>query len=81
MNHAFTADDIAQHLRGLQDSVTTIDAIIAAGERTDEALAAADRNMRHIHIMCAMPQLQECGADLKPYTDAAARGAAWLAQN
>jgi hypothetical protein len=29
--------------------------------------------------MCAMPHLQECGADLTSYTDAAHRGAAWLA--
>ena len=81
MTHAFTEQDTADNLKGLQDSVDLIDALIAAGDRSEEQRDTMDRNVQHIHIMCAMDHLKCCGTDLKPYTDAAARGAAWLAQN
>jgi hypothetical protein len=75
----FSPEDTAEHLRGLQASADLIDALIAANDRSAEQRDTMDRNVRHIGIMCAMPHLQECGADLTPYTDAAHRGAAWLA--
>jgi hypothetical protein len=78
-DHTFTPEDTAEHLRGLQASADLIDALIAAGVKDAETRDTMDRNVRHIGIMCAMPHLQECGADLTPYTDAAHRGAAWLA--
>jgi hypothetical protein len=79
MTHEFTAEDTAQHLSALQDSVNLIDALIDADDRSDEQRDTMDRNVRHIHIMCAKPHILQCGADLTPFTDAAARGAAWLA--
>jgi hypothetical protein len=81
MTHHFTPEDTAEHLRGLQASADLIDALIAEGNDGDEQRDTMDRNVRHIHIMCAMDHLKCCGTDLKPYTDAAARGSAWLAQN
>ena len=79
MTHQFTEADTAEHLRGLQDSADLIDALIAADDRSDEQRDTMDRNVRHIHIMCAMQHIKDSGADLMPYTDAAHRGAAWLA--
>ena len=79
MTNTFTEADTAEHLRGLQDSADLIDALIDADDRSAEQRDTMDRNVRHIHIMCAMPHLQDSGADLTPYTDAAHRGAAWLA--
>ena len=79
MTHTFTPEDTAEHLRGLQDSADLIDALIDADDRSDEQRDTMDRNVRHIGIMCAMQHLQDCGADLTPFTDAAHRGAAWLA--
>jgi hypothetical protein len=81
MTYEFTAEDTAQHLSALQDSVNLIDTLIEANDRSDEQRDTMDRNVRHIGIMCAMDHLKCCGTDLKPYTDAAARGSAWLAQN
>jgi hypothetical protein len=78
-DHTFTPEDTAEHLRGLQASADLIDTLIDADDRSDEQRDTMDRNVRHIGIMCALPHLQDSGADLKPYTDAAHRGAAWLA--
>ena len=75
----FSAEDTAEHLRGLQASADLIDAIIEADDRSDEQRDTMDRNVRHIGIMCAMQHIRESGADLKPFTDAQHRGAAWLA--
>ena len=75
-DHQFTPEDTAEHLRGLQSSADLIDALIAAGDRSDEQRDTMDRNVRHIGIMCAMPHL--AGEDLEPYEAAAARGSAWL---
>jgi hypothetical protein len=75
----FTPEDTAEHLRGLQASADLIDALIEAGVNDAETRDTMDRNVRHIGIMCAMQHIKDSGADLKPYTDAAHRGAAWLA--
>ena len=72
----YTPEDIAQQLSALQDSADLIDALIAAGDRSDEQRYTMDRNVRHIGIMCAMPHL--AGEDLEPFLDAQARGSAWL---
>jgi hypothetical protein len=77
--HTFSEEDTAQHIRGLQDSADLIDRLIADGVKDDETRDTMDRNVRHIGIMCAMDHVQCCGSDLTPYTDAQARGAAWLA--
>jgi hypothetical protein len=81
MTHAFTPEDTAEHLAGLQASADVIDALISESDGSNGERDMMDRNVRHIHIMCAMDHLKCCGTDLKPYTDAAARGSAWLAQN
>jgi len=78
MTHNFTAEETAQHLSALQDSVDLIDALIAANDRTSEQLDTMDRNVRHIGIMCAMDHIKDCGTDLTPFTDAAQRGQEWL---
>ena len=78
-DHNFTSDDVAEHLRALEASARLIDFVIASGNRTDNDLNAVNINVRHIGIMRAMPHL--AGNDLTPYTDAASRGSAWLAQD
>ena len=75
----FSNEQTAEHLAALPHSVAVIDRIIAANDRTPEALDEMDRNVRHIAIMCAMKHIKESGADLKPFTDAAASGTAWMA--
>jgi len=76
---SFSPEATAEHLRGLQDSVNLIDSLIAAGVKDADTTDTMDRNVRHIGIMCAMDHLKNCGEDLTPFTDAAHRGAAWLA--
>ena len=79
-DHTFTPEDTAEHLRGLQASADLIDALIAAGDESDEQRDTMDRNVRHIGIMCAMQHVQDSGADLTPFIDAAHRGAAWIVE-
>lgn len=81
MTHDFTPEDTQRSLSALQNSVDLIDALIAANDRSDEQRDTMDRNVRHIHIMCAKDHIKDSGADLTSFADAAARGAAWLAQN
>ena len=73
----FSPEQTAEHLAHLPHSVAVIDRLIEANERTPEALDEMDRNVRHIAIMCAMKHIKDSGADLKPFTDAAARGLDW----
>jgi hypothetical protein len=75
----FSPEQTAKHIAALPDSVAVIDRLIKANERTTETLDEMDRNVRHIAIMCAMKHIKESGADLKPFTDAAAAGTAWMA--
>jgi uncharacterized Fe-S cluster-containing protein len=75
----FTAEDTAEHINGLRDSASMIASIIAEDVRDSEAMDSVGRNVRHIEIMCAMQHVKESGADLKPFTDAAAAGTAWMA--
>ena len=72
----FTEDEKETHLRQLVESADLIDALIAAGDRSDEQRDTMDRNVRHIGIMCAMPHL--AGEDLEPFRAAQSRGSAWL---
>ena len=74
----FSPEQTAEHLAHLPHSVAVIDRLIEANERTPEALDEMDRSVRHIAIMCAMKHIKESGADLKPFTDAAARGLDWI---
>lgn len=74
----FSPEATAEHLRGLQASADLIGKIAAGAERTDEALATMDRNVRHIAIMCAMQHIKDSGADLTPFTQAAADGLEWI---
>jgi hypothetical protein len=74
----FSPEQTAEHLAALPHSVAVIDRLIASNERTPEALDEMDRNVRHIAIMCAMKHIKDSGADLKPFTDAAARGLDWI---
>ena len=75
----FSPEATAEHLRGLQASADLIGSLIAANERTDEAIATMDRNVRHIEIMLSMSHIQAAGADLAPYQDAFVAGKSWLA--
>ena len=74
----FSPEATAEHLRGLQASADLIGSLIAANERTPEALDTMDRNVRHIAIMCAMQHIKDSGADLTPFTTAAADGLEWI---
>lgn len=75
----FSHEETAEHLRGLQASADLIGSLIAADERTDEAIATMDRNVRHLEIMLGMAHIQQSGTDFAPYTSAITAGKAWLA--
>lgn len=74
----FSPEATAEHLRGLQASADLIGSLISSNERTPEALDTMDRNVRHIAIMCAMQHIKDSGADLTPFTQAAADGLEWI---
>lgn len=74
----FSPEATAEHLRGLQASADLIGSLISSNERTPEALDTMDRNVRHIAIMCAMQHIKDSGADLTPFTQAAADGLEWM---
>ena len=74
--HTFTPEDIAEHLRGLASSADLIASLVAANDRSEEAMDTMDRNVRHIGIMCVMDHLKD--QDLQPFQDAAAAGSAWM---
>jgi hypothetical protein len=69
-----TAEQVAQDIKALGDSVTLIDAILAQDVRTEEDDDTLDRNVRHIEIMLAKEHIKSSGADLKPFKDAVAKG-------
>ena len=75
----FSPEATAEHLRGLQASADLIGSLIAANERTLEAIDTMGRNVRHLEIMLSMSHIQSAGADLAPYTSAISAGKAWLA--
>ena len=74
----FSPEATAEHLRGLQASADLIGSLISSNERTPEAIDTMDRNVRHIAIMCAMQHIKDSGADLTPFTQAAADGLEWI---
>ena len=76
---AFSQEATAEHLHGLDVSIDTIGGIIAANERTSEAIDTMDRNVRHIELMLSMSHIQSAGADLSLYEAAITAGKAWLA--
>ena len=76
--HHFTPEDTAEHIRGLQASADLLDTLIAEGVHNQYTHDSADRNVRHIGIMCAMDHVQCCGTDLTPFTDAQTRGLEWM---
>ena len=78
MDIEFSPEATAEHLRGLQASADLIGSLISSNERTPEALDTMDRNVRHIAIMCAMQHIKDSGADLTPFTQAAADGLEWM---
>ena len=78
MTIGITPEQVAQDIKALGDSVTLIRSLIDANERTEETVATMDRNVRHIAIMCAKDYIQQSGADLTPFTDAAADGLEWM---
>jgi hypothetical protein len=77
--HEFSAEETGAHIVTLGVVARHIDEIIAAGRRTDEDIHTMGVNVKHIRAMCAKPHIVDTGTDLTPYTDAAHRGAAWLA--
>lgn len=76
----FTQQQVEKHIASIESSASAIDQIIGNPPDTDEVRDDMRRHMRHIEIMCAMNHIKDSGVDLKPFTDAAARGAAWLAR-
>lgn len=76
---AFSESATAEHLLGLQASADLIASIISADERMERAIAAMDRNVRHLEIMLGMGHIQQSGTDFAPYTAAIEAGKAWLA--
>jgi hypothetical protein len=62
-----TAEQVAQDIKALGDSVTVIDAVLAQDVRTEEDNDTLDRNVRHIQIMLAKDYIKESGADLNPF--------------
>ena len=75
----FTAEETQTHLRQLPESVDRIAEVMAANQRTTEAIDTMDRNVRHLEIMLSMSHIQSAGADLSPYEAAITAGKAWLA--
>jgi len=71
-------DMTAQHLAGLAASASAIRALIAAGDRSDEARDAVRRNCDHIGIACQYEDVQASGADLSDYLSAQREGHGWL---
>ena len=81
MQHQFTQEDTEEHVRGLARAADLIEENISTGDRSKEMVTTyVDALVRHIEYMCAMNHIKDSGVDLKPFTDAAARGAAWLAR-
>jgi adenine/guanine phosphoribosyltransferase-like PRPP-binding protein len=76
MDNEYTAEETAQAIKAMGDSVTVIDDAIASGLTDEETLDAIDRNVRHIEIMLAKDHIKESGADLKPFESAVKRGKA-----
>jgi hypothetical protein len=77
----FDASVVAEHFQTLADSASMIDGVIGNSSRTAGDIDGMACCVRHIGVMLNMKHIKDSGTDLKPFADAAARGAAWLAQN
>ncbi len=75
----FTKEETDLHVEGLRQSKELVDSVISSNVKGFEEIGMMDRNVRHIAIMCSMPNVKESGIDLKPFMDAAAAGTAWMA--
>lgn len=73
-----SSNDIDMHLRGLDESASTIDGMIATGSRDDMARQIVTANVRHIGIMCNREDIIASGADLSAVKAAQLRGINWL---
>jgi hypothetical protein len=69
-----TAEQVAQDIKALGDSVTLIDAILAQDVRTEEDDDTVARNVQHIEIMLAKEHIKKSNVGLKPFQDAVKRG-------
>ena len=78
MSHEFSAEETAEHLRGLQASADVIGSLMASNGHDQETMDTMDRNVRHLEIMLSMSHIQSAGADLSPYEAAITAGKAWL---
>lgn len=81
MQHQFTQEDTEEHVRGLVRAADLIEENISTGDRSKEMVTTyIDALVRHIEYMCAMPHIINCGVELDPFLQAAARGREWLDQ-
>ena len=82
MSTEYTAEDTAEHIRGLQDVADLIRIIIAGNYpvntiNPESPTSLMGRQTGHIRIMLAMPHIQASGVDLAPFETAADDGEAW----
>jgi hypothetical protein len=82
MSTEYTAEDTAEHIRGLQDVADLIRIIIAGNYpanliNPESPTALMGRQTGHIRIMLAMPHIQASGVDLTPFETAANDGETW----
>jgi hypothetical protein len=82
MSTEYTAEDTAEHIRGLQDVADLIRIIIAGTYpantiNPESPTSFMGRQTGHIRIMLAMPHIQALGVNLTPFETAANDGETW----
>lgn len=77
----FSQEQTDEHIAAMRENAQLLHSILDSGSAPESVAEEVNRIVIHLRTMCAMKHIVDSGTDLKPHTDAAARGAAWLAQN
>lgn len=72
-------ENIDEAIAALNDSVTLINDLIAAGEKTEETKATVERNFQHIDLMLDKDFVKNSGKDLSAISAASAAGKTFIA--
>lgn len=72
-------NNIENIISALNDSVTVINNLIFAGEKTENVKKEVERNFKHIDIMLEKDFIKDSGKDLSAFTAASAAGKSFIA--
>ena len=78
-NYTPTAEELEKHFSAMTDSVTLINALVEAADKSDENKDSAKRNYEHLEIMLAKDFIAGDSKDKSSFENAIAAGKSFIA--